>query len=210
MKQFLSKDMEQMERRYRGAFINSLTGFKSLNLVGTVSQSGQENLSVFTQVFHIGANPPLIGMIVRPDTVPRHTLSNLESTGYYTLNHVGEEFYEQAHQCSANYPEDISEFEATGLTPAYSDSHPAPYVQESKVRLGVEFAERHNLAINGTILIIGRIVEVFLPEECLGADGYVDIEKAGTVTASSLDGYHITQSLARMAYAKPDLPPRKL
>ena len=209
MKKFSEEDLQGMERRFRGSFINSITGFKSLSLVGTADKDGRTNLSVFTQVFHIGANPGLIGMIVRPDTIPRHTLANLEEMGYYTLNHVTADFYEQAHQCSANYPEEVSEFEATGLTPVYSDGLPAPYVEESRVRIGLAFAERHDLEINGTILIIGRIMEIFAPEELLKEDGYFDLEQAGTVTASGLEGYHTTQMLGRMAYAKADLPPRK-
>jgi hypothetical protein len=74
--------------------------------------------------------------------------------------------------------------------------------------MGLQFEQRTDIPLNGTILIIGRIVEVMLPNECLGPDGYVDIEKAGTVTGSALDGYHTTQRLARLAYAKPDLPVR--
>jgi len=66
-----------MEKGYRTNFINSLSGFKSLNMVGTINPEGKTNLAVFSQVFHLGANPALMGMIVRPDSVPRHTLTNM-------------------------------------------------------------------------------------------------------------------------------------
>lgn len=206
MTKFSLTDIEGMDKRYRGAFINSLSGFKSLNLLGTINQDGLTNLAPFTQVFHIGASPALVGMIVRPDSVKRHSLENLQSTGFYTLNHVTKEFYKQAHQCSARYPDGVSEFDAVGLTEEYTEQLPAPYVKESVVKVGLEFAERHNLAINGTILVIGKIVEVIIPEEFLGNDGYLDVEGAGTVTVSSLDGYHITETLGRLPYAKPDSP----
>ncbi len=78
----------QLEQRFRTNFINCLSGFKSLNLIGSVNQLQQTNLAIFNSVFHLGANPPLLGCIIRPDSVERHTLSNIESTGYYTFNHV--------------------------------------------------------------------------------------------------------------------------
>jgi hypothetical protein len=37
-------DMMSLEQRYRAAFVNSLTGFKSVCLTGTVDQKGQTNL----------------------------------------------------------------------------------------------------------------------------------------------------------------------
>jgi flavin reductase (DIM6/NTAB) family NADH-FMN oxidoreductase RutF len=207
-KTLTTADMAGMDRFYRANLVNSLSGFKSVNLVGTISREGQTNLAIFSQVFHLGANPPLVGMIVRPDSVERHTLRNLLETGFFTLNHVRETFYQQAHQTSARY--EVSEFGACGFLPQFTEAVPAPYVEESYVKMGLQFEQRTDIPLNGTILIIGRIVEVMLPDDCLGPDGYVDIEKAGTVTGSALDGYHTTQRLARLAYAKPGLPVREV
>ena len=193
-------DIAGMERFYRSNLINSLSGFKSLNLVGTVDRQGVTNLAVFSQVFHLGANPALMGMIVRPDSVPRHTLSNLLETGFFTFNHVRADFYRQAHQTSANYPG--SEFDACGLMPWFSEKIPAPYVRESTVKIGLAFRQRIDLSINQTVMIIGAVVEIIVPENCLLPDGYLDIEKAGTLTSSGLDGYHTTTRLSRLSYAK--------
>ncbi len=196
------EDFPGMDKFFRRNLINCLSGFKSLNLVGTISPEGQTNLSPFSQVFHVGATPALAGLLIRPDTVPRHTLQNIEATSYYTFNHVRADFFKQAHQTSARYQE--SEFEATGLHPTYTERMPAPYVQEAWVKIGLKFEERINLKINGTILVIGSIVEISLPKEIVREDGFLDLEKAGTVTCSGLDCYHQTQKLARLSYAKPD------
>lgn len=190
------------EKRYRGAFINSLTGFKSVNLVGTVSKSGAHNLAVFSQVFHLGADPALIGMIVRPHVVPRDTLENLMETQFYTLNHLNESIYKQAHQTSARYDQGVSEFEATNLKPEFIGLFPAPYVSESKVKIGLKFEQKLELEINKTVFIIGSIQEAHLAESLIGEDGFVDLEQAGTVTSSGLDSYHLTQKLTRLPYAK--------
>ncbi|WP_448520559.1 flavin reductase family protein [Rhodoflexus sp.] len=205
---FRTADFEQMEKQFRTNLINSLSGFKSVCLVGTQNIAGITNLAIFSQVFHVGANPALMGMLVRPDSVRRDTLANLQETGYFTLNHIRADFFKQAHQTAARY--ETSEFEAVGLTPLHTDTVKAPYVAESYVRIGLSFAERHDLAINGTVLIIGKVEEIFAPADCIAADGYLDIEKAGTITCSSLDGYHQTQRLARLSYAKPDKMPQEI
>jgi flavin reductase (DIM6/NTAB) family NADH-FMN oxidoreductase RutF len=194
---------DEMEQRYRASFFNSLGGFKSLTLLGTSDVEHHTNLSVVSSVFHIGANPPLMGLIFRPDSVSRHSLENIMATRFYTFNHVNEIFYQQAHQTSARYPREISEFEACGFTVQKSELIPAPYVLESRVKIGLQLQQRIDLEINGTVLIIGKIIEVFFPENCLSSDGFIDIEKAGTITVSGLDSYHSTQKLKRLPYAKP-------
>jgi hypothetical protein len=37
-------------------------------------------------------------------------------------------------------------------------------------------------------------------------DGFIDLEKANTITCSGLDSYHKTIQLDRLSYAKPDKP----
>jgi flavin reductase (DIM6/NTAB) family NADH-FMN oxidoreductase RutF len=202
LKRFDSGDISGMEQRFRTQFINSITGFKSLNLVGTINKHGMTNLAVFSQVVHLGANPSLIGIIVRPDSVPRHTLANIAETGCFTLNHVLESFIRQAHQTSARYPEEVSEFTATGLNPLFSEVIEAPYVAESNIRIGLQWRETIPIPLNGTLLVIGEVVEVFLPGDCLGADGYVDLNEAGTITVAGLDAYHRTEKIVRLPYAK--------
>jgi hypothetical protein len=66
----------------------------------------------------------------------------------------------------------------------------------------MEFKEKVELTINGTILIIGEIKEVFFPEDCLQKDGFLDIEKAASLTCSGLDSYHKTIRISRLSYAK--------
>ena len=201
---FTSDSLLQMETRTRAAFMNSLSGFKSASLIGTIDFNGNTNLAIFSSVIHIGSNPALIGFINRPDSTSRHTLENILETHYFTINHINENIYRQAHQTSARYPKALSEFEATGLTQEFGTLFKAPYVKESTIKYGLSFAEKHDLNINGTILIIGKVEEIFIPEDCLLNNGSIDIEKAETIAISGLDTYHKTQKIARLSYAKPD------
>ncbi len=202
-KEFHLTDILAFEQRFRATFINSLGGFKSLALIGTRSREGNTNLAIFNSLFHIGANPPLFGFIVRPDSVDRHTLNNILETGEFTVNHVREVFYEKAHQTSARYPSDISEFATTQLTEEYKAGYYAPFVKESHIQIGAHFTQKIDIQENGTIMIIAKIKSVSIPEDCIQTDGFVDLEKAGTITVSGIDSYHRTEKIARLAYAKP-------
>lgn len=203
MATFTRTGIDGLERFFRTNLINSLTGFKSVALIGTVSDEGKENLAIFSQIIHVGANPPLIGILFRPDKMERHTLENIRSTRAFTINHLRPEFVKQAHHTAARWEE--SEFVACDLTPAYDDAFPAPFVGEAQVKMGLKFVEEHPL-VNETVLVVGEIALVQVPDHCLGDDGFVDLERAQSVTCSGLDSYHTTQKLVRLSYAKPNQP----
>jgi flavin reductase (DIM6/NTAB) family NADH-FMN oxidoreductase RutF len=194
-----------MAQRYRANFINSLSGFKSANLVGTVSKDQQTNLCIISSAFHIGADPALMGFINRPHSVDRHTLENLIDTGYYTINHVNTGIIDQSHQTSARYNRDESEFTETGLTPLWYEDFIAPFVGESFVRIGVEYKEHHTL-MNNTVMVLGEIVMVDTPEDSVQEDGVVDMTITNTVAVSGLDSYHAPKKIKRLGYAKPHQP----
>lgn len=208
MQHILSEAFPAMEQRYRANLLNCISGFKSLHLVGTINLNKQTNLAPFSQVMHIGADPALIGLLVRPHTVSRHTLENILETSVFTLNNVREDFLLQSHHTSARWDE--SEFKECRLTPWYSTRLTAPYVAEANVRIGLKLVETHTLKTNKTVLVVGAVQEIMFPRNCLMADGYLDMEKAGSLTSLGLDSYHHTQALARLSYAKPDRLPSLL
>ena len=203
-------DLEQLDRDFRRNLINSITGYKSGNLIGSINADGEANLAIFNSVTHIGANPPYIGIVMRPLIVPRNTYSNIKETGYFTINSIHQSFYKNAHQTSANYPAHLSEFEECGLTPHYGNIHPAPYVQESLIRIGLELNEELHIKSNGTILLIGQVIELQVPQNIIAADGQVAHHLADGVAVVGLDAYYTAQPLQRMAYARPGVPPRPL
>ncbi len=202
------KNRDNFDKRQWVRLINSLSGPKSANLVGTVSKDGKTNLSMVSSAFHLGAQPPLMGYVSRPHSNqhPRHTLMNIEETGFYTINHVDSSFLKQAHQTSARYKRDQSEFEMCDLDEEYLDSFAAPYVAPSKLKLGLRLIEIVPIKQNNTDLVIGEIEKIHLSSDCLREDGSVDIAKAGSVAVTGLDEYHQLSTLFRLSYAKPDQP----
>lgn len=192
-----------MDRLVRMRLVNSISGPRGAHLVGSVDRSGVHNLALFNSVVHIGANPPYLGMIFRPLTVRRDTYENIKASGVYTINHVHAGIREQAHQTSAGYPSGVSEFEACGLTPETTPTLAAPYVAESRVKIGMAYQEEHSIRANQTILLVGRVLEIRLSEETLGEDGFVDLAAAGSLAVTGLEGYHEVGAPLRLPHARP-------
>ena len=113
LNQISYEQIMNMEKQERVHFANSFGGFKSVGLIGTKNKNNQTNLAIVDSILHIGSNPPLFGIVFRPGVVERHTLENILETGFYTINHITEKIYKQAHQTSARYDRACSEFDET-------------------------------------------------------------------------------------------------
>jgi flavin reductase (DIM6/NTAB) family NADH-FMN oxidoreductase RutF len=190
------------DERFRLKFINSISGYKGVHLIGTKNKSDQTNLAIFNSIVHIGSSPPLIGFILRPLTVDRNTYTNIIETGYYTINHVHRPFFKQAHYTSAKFPEGVSEFDECNLTPEYSDSFFAPFLGESKVKLALKFKEDIEIEANGTRLIIGEIQKVIIEDDYVEEDGQIDLEKAKDVCVTGLNQYSTVVKFKNLPYAR--------
>jgi flavin reductase (DIM6/NTAB) family NADH-FMN oxidoreductase RutF len=163
-----------------------------------------------SSVVHLGSQPPLLALVVRPGGEERHTLTNLLKSGHYSINHVSVDMVEAAHQTAARYPRETSEFDATGLTCEWWQGFSAPLVTEAGIKLAMAVRDHQRLAINDTHLVIGEIVQAEVPETCINADKSLDLTAIDTVALTGLDSYHRPALIKRMAYAKPELPPRAL
>lgn len=201
---FSYADIMGLSKIRRINLVNSFPGFKSANLIGTISPEGQTNVAIFNSVIHLGANPPYMGFIMRPLTVKRDTYDNIKATRYFTINHIHDEMYKRAHQTSAKY--EGSEFEACALEVQFLDGFKAPYVGESRVKMGLELAEEHHIESNGTVLIVGKVLESYVEAEYLQKDYHIDLDKAGTVAISALEFYHRTERIEQMHYARTEFP----
>ena len=200
---FKKDDIDQFEQRYRTAFVNSLAGFRQAVLIGTKSVDGDTNLAIFNSLIHLGANPALFGLINRPDSVERHTLQNIIDTKEYTLNYVGAVYYKKAHQTSARYEKVISEFDEIGFKEIYHPFCKAPFVEEAIVKIAMKLEDIIPIPLNGTVLIIGSIVQVEMDASMIGPDGFVELSEAEILISQGLDAYFVSKKLGRLPYAKP-------
>lgn len=203
MKHYCLQEIENLDKLFRSNLINSCTGYKSANLIATRSNTGETNVAVFNSVTHIGSNPPLLGFIMRPTTVPRNTYKNIKETGLFTVSHIHKDMIQQAHQTAASYDEGISEFLETGLSEEYLDGFKAPYVHESTIKMGCKYLNEYQIKENNTLLIVAQIEHLYFEEGIQMQDGWLRLEDAETVAINGLDGYAIPSLLDRFHYARP-------
>jgi len=190
-------DIEGLDRVKRLNMINSVTGIKPANLIGTTSAPPHNtNLAIFSSVVHLGSNPALVGFIIRPvGEVPRHTYENILATGVYTINAIPQNTVEAAHRTSAKYDRSVSEFEACGFTEEYLEGFAAPFVQESPLKLGMKYLETIPIPINGTALVIGAIEHLIVVDEAVDENGRINLETLHLAGISGLNSYYSIEKI---------------
>lgn len=203
MQHFSKENIDALAIRYKNNLINSISGYKSANLIGTKSKAGNTNLAVFNSIVHLGSNPALLGFILRPTTVPRHSYENMKETGVFTINHISKDQIEDAHHTSAKYPENVSEFDQTNLKEEYKADCIAPFVKDAPVQIACRYVNDYLIKENDTLLVVGAVEHLFVQEEMLLEDGYVQLDKGEVVTVNGIDGYALPQLLERFPYARP-------
>ena len=203
MQFFNQKDIHNLDKIYRINLINSCSGFKSANLLGTISTEGITNVAVFSSVTHLGSNPPTLGFILRPTTVPRNTHKNLKDVGYFTINHIWEEVIEDAHHTSAKYPDDISEFDMTNFEPEFKGNFKAPFVKNAPVQMSMKFIEEIYVPSNDVMLVVAQIQELYVKDELLQNDGLINLSLGNVATINGLDAYAVPKFKKQLTYQRP-------
>ena len=198
------QDFDDLDHLYRINLINSCSGFKSANLIGTKSNDGIPNVAVFSSVTHLGSNPPLLGVVFRPvSDVPRNTYENIKETGQFTVNHIHLDIIEQAHHTSAKYDKRISEFDITELEEEYKNNWHAPFVKKAPIQIALTYCEEYKIKANNTIQLIAEIKDLYIKDDIIEQDGFINLSKANIVAINGLDGYALPSLKQRIDYQRP-------
>ena len=200
---FNTDQINDLEKIKKINLINSCSGYKSANLIGSISNEGITNVAVFSSITHLGSNPPTLGFIVRPTTVPRDTYKNIMESGIFTINHVYEDILEDAHHTSAKYEEEISEFDITELEAEYHNDCIAPFVKGSPVQMEMRFVEQYHIKSNNVIHIIAEIKNLYVKDDILQEDGFLDLAKGKVAAINGLDAYAVAKNNSRFNYQRP-------
>lgn len=196
-------DIQDLDKIYKINLINSCSGFKSANLLGSISSQGVANVAVFSSVTHLGSNPPTLGFILRPTTVPRDTYKNIKESGVFTINHIYEDIIDDAHHTSAKYPENVSEFDVTKLEDEYKGDFKAPFVKGSPVQMSMKFIEEVYVSSNDVMLIVAQIQELYIHDNLLQKDGLINLSEGNIATINGLDTYAIPKFKKQLSYQRP-------
>lgn len=193
---------------------------RPIAFASTLSESGTPNLAPYSFFNVFGSNPPVLvfssNRRVRGNTT-KDTLHNVEATGEVVINVVNYAIVRQMALASIEYPEDVSEFDKSGLTPIASDMVKPFRVKESPVQMECKVKEIMPLGTEGGAghLIICDIVRIHLNENILNEQGRIDPHKADLmgrmgrawyVRASGANVFPIVQSPKDIAIGFDRLP----
>ncbi len=196
------EEIESLENKFKLNLINSLSGIKPANLIGTKSSTNKENVAIFSSVVHLGSSPAQLAFIMRPQTeIPRDTYPNIMETGFYTINHISESFIQKAHYTSAKLESGDSEFERMKLEQEYIGDFHAPFVKESPVKIGMRHIESIPLP-NGCIFVIGSVELIVLPDATINELGQLNLEGYTGVGISGLNTYYGLNKLESFPYVR--------
>jgi len=146
---------------------------RPIAFVSTVNPAGVRNLAPFSFFTAVSANPPVVCFCPtrRAGVDPyKDTLRNIAQTKEFVVNIVSEEFAEKMNICSGEFPPDVDEFEASGLTAVASDLVKPPRVAESHVQMECRLyltLEVGQLPGSGN-LVLGEVIRLHVD------DGYHD------------------------------------
>ena len=137
--------------------------------ISTYSANGVANCAPFSFFNVFSEDPPLcvIGINPRSDGQIKHSLKNIRRTKEFIVNLVDETTANAMHLSSREFPEEVSEFEQTGLTPAPAITVQHPRIAEAAACLECKL-ER--------LIVISPTREIVLGEIQLvhARDGIID------------------------------------
>ena len=207
---YTESDIKGISRIKRLNLLNSVTGIKPANLVGTVSEDNKTNLAIISSVVHLGSNPAMIGFILRPQKDRKtDTYRNINDNGYFTINNIHSELIEKAHYTSVKFSEEESEFQTLDIKEEFLDSFPAPFVKESKIKIGLK-TEDMMILPNNCIFVVGSVKHLIIPEEVIDENGSLNFQNFDGVGISGLDSYYALKQIAKFPYARKENIPEHL
>ncbi|HZX06463.1 flavin reductase family protein [Kribbella sp.] len=143
---------ETAGRREFYALLNSVVVPRPIAWVSSRSADGVLNLAPHSFFTVASVQPPMVQFtsVGRKDS-----LNNVEATGEFVVNFAAEPLYEQVNASGTNFPPEVSEFEAIGVTTEPSRTVAVPRVAESPVAL--ECTLHTTLPIGDCTLVIGQV-----------------------------------------------------
>ncbi len=170
---------------------------RPIAFVSSLSPEGIRNLAPFSFFTGVSANPPVIcfcPMTREGRETRKDTLRNISATREFVVNVVSEEFAEQMNICSAEFPPEVDEFEASGLTPVGSDLVKPPRVKESHVNMECKLFQIVEVSAQplGGSIVLGEVVR-FHVDDSYFDDFKIDADKLRTIGRMSGAGYTRTR-----------------
>jgi flavin reductase (DIM6/NTAB) family NADH-FMN oxidoreductase RutF len=182
---------------------------RPLAFVSTVSPEGAFNVAPFSFFTIASANPPVLvfnpalrGNPDAPGERRKDTLRNITTAREFVVNIVSEEFAQQMNLCSGDYPPEVDEFKASGLTPVPSDLVKAPRVAESHVNMECRLLYTISMSgfASGGNLVFGEVIRFHI-DDALFENYRIDADKLRAI--GRMGGASYARTLDRFDMIRP-------
>ena len=190
-------DPEAVGRREFYALLNSIVVPRPIAWVSSKSAGGVLNLAPHSFFTVSCVQPPMVQFtsVGRKDS-----LNNVEATGEFVVNFAAEPLYEQVNASATNFPPEVSEFEAVGVTTEPSLTIAVPRVAESPV--AIECTLHTTLELGDCTLVIGRVRHIAIDEAVL-VDDHPEIQRLRPLARLGKDEWSTigeVRSITRIRY----------
>lgn len=174
--------------------------------VSTLSEKGVANIAPYSFFTVASCNPPVLSVTqVNPrDNANKDTLNNLLATKECVVNIVSHSLVDQMNQSCANYPRDVSEFDAANIQRTPSQLVSVPSVAASKVRYECKLREVITISDepSGGQMMLLDVVGIFLDDTVL-VNGYIDPTRLDAV--GKMGGDYFSTTKDKFAIKRPQL-----
>lgn len=192
-----------LETKYR--LLTSAVVPRPIAWVSTKDKNGRDNLAPFSFFNVVSTDPPILVFAPGPKIIKKDgqnhlakkdTLSNIEETGEFVVNIVSYELAQKMNQTAAEYPADVSEFEAAALTAVPSSMVRPLRVKESPINLECKLHQLIDFGQNSGTgkLILGQILCIHIDDSVI-VNGRIDPTKLDAVGRLGANFYASTRDL---------------
>lgn len=156
---------------------------RPIGWLSTISTDGVANLAPYSQWQNLTFDPPLVMFAANhhADGRRKDSVVNAEETGWFVWNMATYALREAVNASAQDYGPEVDEFAAAGVSKRAATDAPGPMVAESPCHFECSYMTTHRLPGNtrmGSIdVVYGRVERIHVADDCITADGKVDILK---------------------------------
>jgi flavin reductase (DIM6/NTAB) family NADH-FMN oxidoreductase RutF len=185
-------DPRQIDAQLSYKLMASLVVPRPIGWTSTVTGAGRNNLAPFSFFMLITSTPPHVAISVGArDGQTKDTLRNIRDTGEFVINVVSAEVGPRMAITAAEWPAQVDEFEAAGLTPIASSVVRPARVAEAPAHL--ECVARQIFPVGelpyGAHLVIAEVVRIHVRDDLLIENNRIDLRRLQAVGRLTGDWY---------------------
>jgi flavin reductase (DIM6/NTAB) family NADH-FMN oxidoreductase RutF len=167
---------------------------RPIGWISSINAEGRANLAPFSFFNAVCPDPPTVlfcPSIRSVDGAQKDTLNNVRATGEFVVNIVTEELAEAMNLTSTEFPPEVDEIRAAGLTPVPSLAVHPPRVGESPIQYECRVAKIVDIgdAPGGGSIVIGRVMHLHVSDAVLFGGDKINLALLKPVGRLAGSGY---------------------